>query len=148
MYQGRSFRMDSQYLPADLRPNQTEIARAVRLLSHAGDVRELRVLDAVTPHDRRPHTVSGYFDDPEKLAAAVAAIQSASGIYITLNPVKPELLARSVNKARAVGKSNATTADHDIVRRTWLLVDCDPVRPTGIAASEDEHKGALVRTTD
>lgn len=140
--------MDSHDTTKDLAADKSEIARAVRLFSQPGDVRELRALDAIMSHDRRPHTESGYFDDAEKLAAAAAAIQMAGGIYVTLNPVTPELLARSVNKARAVGKSNPTTADHDIARRAWLLVDCDPVRPTGIAASDDEHKAALVRATD
>jgi hypothetical protein len=140
--------MDSHDKQETIAADKNEIARAVRLLSQAGDVRELRALDAITPHDRRPHTESGYFDDADKLAAAAAAIPTAGGIYLTLNPVKPELLARSVNKARAVGKSNPTTADHDVARRAWLLVDCDPVRPTGIAASDDEHKAALVRATD
>src|SRR5262245_57024451 len=119
--------MDSHDKQTDLIADKAEISKAVRLLSQAGDVRELRALDAITPRDRRPHTESGYFDDAEKLATAAAAIQSAGGIYVSLNPVKPELLARSVNKARAVGKSSPTTADHDIDHRVWLLVDCDPV---------------------
>ena len=63
------------------------------------------------------------------------------------NPVQPALLARSLNKARGVGK-DPTTGDADIVRRHWLLIDCDAVRPAGIAASDDEHDAALNRATD
>ena len=46
--------------------------------------RTARGLDAVTREWRRPHTVSGYFDDWEKLAAAAAGIR-ARGIYVTLH---------------------------------------------------------------
>ena len=55
--------------------------------------------------------------------------------YFVPNPIKPALLARSMNKAHSIGK-NPTTADHDILRRRWLLIDCDPIRPAGISASE------------
>ena len=93
-----------------------EIERALRLILQPGQVTELRALDAVTASDRRPHTVSGYFDDPAKLAAAVAGIVTAKGIYFVPNSVTPALLARSMNKARSVGK-DPTTGDADIVRR-------------------------------
>lgn len=39
-------------------------------------------------------TVSGYFDNLEQLArAAYEADGTAPGIYVTLNPVNPDLLA-------------------------------------------------------
>jgi putative DNA primase/helicase len=124
-----------------------EIERALRLILPSGQVTELRALDAVTGADRRPHTESGYFDDPAKLAEGAAKITAAKGIYFIPNLVQPALLARSLNKARAVGKA-PITSDADIVRRLWQLIDCDAVRPAGIAASDDEHHAALVRATD
>ena len=65
------------------------------------------------------------------------------GIYYTLNPVNPALLARACNRLREY--ADLTTADSDVVRRRWLPVDLDPVRPSGISASEEEHEAALVR---
>lgn len=121
-----------------------EIVRALKLILEPGQVTELRALDAVTATDKRPHVFGGYFDNLAKLAAAAAKIQQAKGIYFLPNPVKPALLARSMNKARAVGK-DPTTADHDIVRRRFLLIDADAVRPAGIAASDAEHAAALER---
>ena len=131
--------------------DQAEIVRALKLILERGQVTELRALDAVTRNDRRPHTESGYFDDPDKLAEEVTTITSAKGIYFTPNAVNPALLARASNRIRPAGKE-PTTSDRDIVRRKWLLLDFDATRPAGISASGDEHRAAIelaghVRTT-
>lgn len=120
------------------------IVQALRLILQPGQVTELRALDCVTTDDRRPHTLSGYFNDPEKLAQALCGIRSAKGIYFVPNPIKPDLLTRSVNKARRIDK-DPTTGDRDIARRHWLLIDCDPTRPSGISASDGEHAAAIER---
>jgi len=127
-----------------VKSEREEILRACATLFVPGQVVELRALDATTPDWRKPHTVSGYFDDWTKLAAAATAL-TAKGTYITLNPVNPALLARSSNRVRAVGGSEATTNDADIISRRWLPIDCDPVRPSGISASDEEHAAALDR---
>ena len=38
-----------------------------------------------------------------------------------------------------------TASDGDIVRRCWLFIDFDPVRPAGISATDAEHEAALER---
>lgn len=48
-------------------------------------------------------------------------------------------------KNRVNTSAKTTTADHDILRRYWLLVDCDAVRPTEISSNEAEHHAALDR---
>ena len=50
-----------------------EITHALRLWFQAGDVFEVRVLDAVSADWMRPHTESGYFDY-EHIPDAAAAI--------------------------------------------------------------------------
>jgi hypothetical protein len=124
--------------------DQQAILAALRLILEPGQVTELRALDAVTAADRRPHVEAGYFDTDHlpDLAAAVATIRSAKGIYITPNPVNPALLARAANRIRPAGKE-PLTSDHDVLRRRWLLIDVDPARPAGISASEAEHAAAL-----
>lgn len=120
-----------------------EIARAAAVFVPPGQVTEARALDACIAPGRYMETWSGYFDDPGRLADAVAPL-TARGIYFIPNEVNADLLARAVNRVRAV-KKEPTTADADIVRRRWLLVDCDPVRAAGISASEAEHDAALTR---
>lgn len=123
-----------------------EIRRALKLLIPDSAVTELRVLGVSAAGYRRPHTVSGYFDDMERLIqAAVTHAPTAHGVYIVPNQVNPALLARASNKARAMGDRDPTTADHDITQRRWLLIDTDPVRPAGISSSDDEHNTALSR---
>ena len=115
-----------------------EIRRAVRLL--ADGVIEVRALADGVTH-------SGYFDDHEALARAVEALDadpSVAGIYVTLNDVNPALLARRANRIKLrLSRKDATTADADILRRRWFPVDIDPVRPSGVSSTDEEHDAAL-----
>jgi hypothetical protein len=87
--------------------------------------------------------VSGYFDDLKEAAAhAEAWSGKAPGVYFTLNPVEQSLLSRRKNRLETHAK--ATTADDDIRKRRWLLLDFDPERPTGISATDAEHDLAIV----
>lgn len=123
------------------------VAEAVRLLVGNGNVTELRALEATTAGDRRTMTLCGYFDDPDKLAEAVATIRTAKGIYIIPNAVNPALLARAANRIKPASKGDATQ-DTDITRRRWLLIDCDAQRPANISASDAEHESALERARE
>jgi hypothetical protein len=102
-----------------------------------GDVHEVRI-----PKAGRRGTISGYFDNPEALADAVGPLDgTVPAIYITLNPCKSALLARAANRLQ--DRAQVTTADGDILRRRWLLIDLDPVRPAGISSSAAEHARAI-----
>ncbi len=126
-----------------------EITHALRLWFQAGEVFEVRVLDAVSADYRREHIESGYFDY-EHISAVPEALKrllSFRGVYVTVNPVNPDLLARAVNRLRPAGR-NPTTADTDIVRRRWLLIDCDPRRASGVSSSNSEHESALAKARE
>jgi hypothetical protein len=90
---------------------------------------------------------SGYFNNYEKLSRAVRSLDAGgecAGIYVTLNPVNPDLLARRANRIeKRLGKKDATTGDADIISRQWLPVDIDPKRPSGVSSSDQEHTAAL-----
>ena len=110
------------------------------LFAEPGRVVELRALkvDGV----RGSGTASGYFDDPAKFVDAALSLDGrAQGVYATLNEVKPELLARANN--RIIYGPEKTTANQDVVRRRWLLIDADPRRASGISSSEEELREAL-----
>lgn len=129
--------------------NQDEISRALRLWFQPGDVFEVRVLDAVTADYRREHVESGYFDYNHigDVADALKRLLSYRGVYVTVNPVKPDLLARAVNRLRVAGK-NPTSSDSDIACRRWLLIDCDAERPSGVSSSDSEHEAALAKAQE
>ena len=133
----------------DAMTDANEITHALRLWFQAGDVFEVRVLDAVSADYRREHIESGYFDY-EHISAVPEVLKrllSFRGVYVTVNPVNPDLLARAVNRLRPAGR-NPTTADTDIVRRRWLLIDCDPRRASGVSSSNAEHESALAKARE
>ena len=104
---------------------------------------------SVSADYRREHIESGYFDY-EHISAVPEALKrllSFRGVYVTVNPVNPDLLARAVNRLRPAGR-NPTTADTDIVRRRWLLIDCDPRRASGVSSSNSEHESALAKARE
>ncbi len=90
---------------------------------------------------RYAYTCSGYFTRAT-LDAAVTSIMEldragiAPGIYLTLNPVSPALLARATNRIKP--RVRETSQDKDIPCRRWLLIDIDPVRPAGVSATDGE----------
>jgi hypothetical protein len=119
----------------------SDIVAACHVLLAPGTVTELRI-----PHTRYK-TVSGYFDNIEKLAAEAAKWSGqAPAVYFTLNPVKPALLARAANRLKSY--ADQTTADDDVLRRIWLPFDFDPVRPAGVSSTDAEHDAALARARE
>jgi len=114
-----------------------ECRRALSLLHEPGSVFEIRI-----PKTQRHGVVSGFFDDPERAVQAVESLSGrVPGIYLTLNPVKSDLFARSPNRLTYHAKS--TTCDGDILLRRWMPIDLDPLRKTGISATDAEHESAL-----
>lgn len=121
-----------------------EIRRALAALFDPGQVVELRVLN-VGGKDK--NTASGYFDDHDVLADQAARCDGkGSGVYVVLNEINPALLARRANRIEQWAK--LTTADHDVIRRRWLPVDFDCIRPAGISTTDAEHDEAIDRARD
>jgi hypothetical protein len=117
--------------------NYAELERAFTAFTEPGQVFEVRLL-----HHNKKRVDSGYFDSPVHAATALAALQeSYAGIYYTLNPVAPDLAARSYN--RISPWAPLTTMDNHILRRKWLPIDIDPDRPSGISSTEQEFQAAF-----
>lgn len=129
-----------------IQPDRSEVLRALELLAEPGQVVELRLLHVQSQGQQFPVTMSGYFDDFELLAdGACKHGNHAKGVYLTLNPVNPALLARASNRLRTVGRNDPLTGDGDITKRRWLPIDLDPVRPSGISSTDEEHSFAVER---
>jgi hypothetical protein len=125
-----------------LAPDRAEILRSLQLLVAPGEIFEVRAIKT------KKATVSGYFDDLERAADLAFDLGddphvSAPAVYVTLNPCLPPLLSRAVNQLKPFAQ--VTTQDGEIVRRIWLLLDFDPVRPAGISSTDQEHELALAR---
>ena len=104
--------------------------RFLGTLSSESEVREARIIGP------RGVEASAYFDDPQKLLEAVSSWDGTANLYVTLNPVDPAHLDGSLN--RVVRKPKKTTTDTDVLRRAWLFIDVDSVRPSGSSATEVE----------
>ena len=103
-----------------------EIRRALDLLCIPDEVYELRALGS------GKGTISGDYDNPDALARDAALCSEKfepEGIYLTINAVRRDLLARSCNAFGAYAKH--TTSDTDIVVRRWLPIDLDPATSSG-----------------
>lgn len=117
--------------------NYEEIRGALSAFIPEGQTFEVRLL-----HHNKKRTDSGYFNSTAEAAAAISALQEPyAGIYFTPNPVDPDLAARAYN--RILPWATATTMDVHIQRRRWLLIDIDPVRPSGISSNEGQVNDAL-----
>src|ERR1039458_38536 len=116
-----------------------EVQKALVVMVEPGQVFEVRILDPRRARGYSPRVILGYFDTPALVPDALAALrlEGAKGIYITLNPINPVLLARSHNKL-VDAKERDGAKDKDILSRRWLLIDVDPKRAAGISASDDE----------
>ena len=123
---------------------QALVLRACSALFEPGQVTELRAF--VLGRRGYTDTLTGYFDDFDRLAAEAARIDAAGSeaVYVVLNPVRPDLLARAANRTRRAKRGEAT-ANADVTARRWLFLDFDPVRPSGISSTDAEHAAALER---
>jgi len=114
-----------------------DLITTIKLFGVSGSAVEIRIPDA-----GRDGTVSGYFNLAKK---AVKAATEMSGkvpaLYITMNPCPSALLGRANNLLKA--RVKLTTADSDITGRRWMLIDIDPIRPSGISSTAAEHDAAL-----
>jgi hypothetical protein len=115
------------------------IREALDALFLPGQVIEIRALRV---DGKKNNTASGYFDDFDLATEAAERFEvRCSGVYVTLNEVNPALLSRRQNRIETY--ADLTTSDHDIIRRRWLPIDFDAVRPAGVSATDAEHDAAL-----
>ena len=111
---------------------------ALRILSQG----KARTFEVRVPKARNFKTISGYFTNVVELVDALEQLsnQGYEGVYYTLNPVNPALLARANNTYK--NWAEKTSQDGDVINRDWMLIDIDPDRPSGISSSNDEKKAA------
>ena len=109
--------------------NADQIAGWLKLLVEPGSTLEMRVLyDSGSPHVR--HYSS---DDLLTMARdAVRFSKGAKGVYWLMNPLPAEW-------------SGAPAKDAEILRRRWLLIDCDPKREGTVSSTADEKEAARAK---
>jgi len=124
------------------KPDTAAILSALGAMFSPDDVIELRAIHK----GGRKRTDAGYFDSAHWPALADHAAQlsnNGAAVYVTLNPVDAQLLGRYSNRIEAF--ATATTTDKQIIRRRWLLIDLDPVRPAQTSATDTQLEAAHVK---
>jgi DNA-directed RNA polymerase subunit F len=117
-----------------------EIKKGLNFIKESDELCEIRMLKT----DKG--TISGYYNDYERLADDIKPYIGKYNVFFTLNPVKKDLISKSKNKLKYYAKN--TTSDADITKRRILLIDLDAVRPTGTSSTDEEHKSAIERAKE
>jgi KaiC/GvpD/RAD55 family RecA-like ATPase len=121
-------------------PDREQIRRAIQVLHAPNAVIELRAL-----HKGRKVTSAGYFDHEHRdqlIEEAMRLNAEGAAVYVVMNPLDPQLLARHANRVQSFAQATAT--DNNVTRRYWLLIDIDPQRPKDTSATAEQ----LEATTD
>lgn len=112
-----------------------EIARYLRLISPNGEPIEIR---SWLPGSVAP--LVAFFTSVEDAAKYCEKTQrTAEGVYTPFNPFDLAV----IEEEKAAGQKVWGTSDRHIIRRAWMLVDCDSDRESGLSATDDEKSKAL-----
>lgn len=121
-----------------------DLARVWRLLrpDRLGTPLEVRVLlqNGGPPAIGRFRTYGAF---GRAVAVADARADAVAGIYVLLNPLRPD--APWDGPWDRLRRGGRAARDRDVLARRWLLVDCDPARPAGTNATAAERAAALGR---
>jgi hypothetical protein len=124
-------------------PDRAAMRAALGRFLPGDTVHEIRIPNV----DGRKGAHSGYFNDPDRATAALAAYagERAAGIYITVNHCNPALLSRAANRLQPYAKH--ATGDADIPGYRRFFIDVDSDRPAGICATVAEREAAIQRAS-
>src|SRR5882724_3722539 len=120
-------------------PSATAMTAALTYLFKHDEVIELRAIFS----KGRKRTDSGYFAAAhrnELVREAARLNKLGAAVYVVMNEVDPQILSRYANRIEEFAQT--TTADTNVTRRRWLLLDFDPVRPKDTSASDAQVEAA------
>lgn len=91
-------------------------------------------------------TFSGYYKDVDSIIRDIKQYDGY-GIYATINAVKDACFSRKQCN-RIIQRPKETTSGNDIEVRTIILVDLDPIRPSGTNSTDEEKARALTKARE
>jgi hypothetical protein len=116
-----------------------ELKKSMRIFMKKDSFIEVRILNT------QKGTISGYFDNVENMLSAVKQYDGKYNIFFSMNEPVKGVESRSVNRLKEYSRN--TTTDSEIAVRRWILIDLDPVRPSGISSTDDELKQSEMLST-
>lgn len=115
--------------------NPQEVFRTLEVFKPDNALVEIRIIGK--------YTASGYFRNSEDVVNAISAYSNDT-IYFVFNAINDSCYSREQSNSIVSNKKLITTSDKDITWIDWILIDCDPVRTTGVSASDKEKKLSYV----
>jgi len=121
--------------------NYDDVSKTLLLLRTHDEITEIRIPKTGW---KGKDVFVGYFKDVEKCCKVVEKYSGVvPAIYTNLNPINSALLARSAN--RIDEKAGLAAQDTDVIKRSWIYIDIDPIRPAGISSTDNEHEAAITK---
>ena len=115
-----------EYVHAD------DIRKTIEILKPNNEPFEIRIISGTVI---KP--ISGYFTDAETLLQKFDSVDlRGANVYITLNRINNACMSRIQHERFMQAK--VTTSDTDITEYSWLFIDVDPVRASGVSSSKEE----------
>lgn len=115
-----------EYVRAD------DIRKTIEILKPNNEPFEVRIISGT---GGKP--ISGYFTDAETLLQKFDSVDlRGANVYITLNRINEACMSRIQHERFLQAK--VTTSDTDITEYSWLFIDVDPVRASGVSSSKEE----------
>lgn len=118
----------------DFKTLTKELHKTMEIFMRKGSYIEIRILNT------NKGTISGYFNDMEKLYTAIRQYDGQYNMFFTMNELMAGIEARGINRLVLYAKN--TTTDSEISMRKWILIDLDPERPAGISSTDEELQSA------
>ena len=113
-----------------------ECTKAMEVLGIYDRALEMRMIKT------KKGTISGYYENKEKLLRDTFRYDGVNNIFFTLNVFSEDLLARG--KDKLIEYASHTTSDSEITRRELLLIDVDPKRPAGVSSTDEELQSSEI----
>lgn len=117
-----------------------DVRKAIAILKPGGELFEVRVVY------EKNMICSGYFTDVDVMLAALGRLdQKDCNVYLSLGAINSACYSRKQRDCFLRGVK--TTSDTDVDGYTWLMIDLDPVRPSGTSSSNAEIEAVKGKVT-
>lgn len=120
--------------------NEKEVRKAIALMKPDNQLFEVRVIYG------NKQLYSGYFQNADALVRGFDKLRNFGdcNIYITLNTLNDACYDRT-QRDRFEKNPKATTSDNDVTGYDWMMIDLDPIRPTGTSSTDEQIKKAKAK---
>ena len=116
--------------------DENEIRKTIAVMHPDGQYFEIRFVDG-------RWNMAGMFSDAdtliEQLKAVSNRVRPGANVYMTLNELHEACYDRKHHNC-FIELQSPTVSDNDVTWYQWMLIDVDPVRPSGTSSTDEQLK--------